>query len=111
MLRLCEYVRGGNMKKLSFIILLIAACSVSALSQTKKFRVDIVVAANEKQAENEARSYLGRELRSLGDVEVVNKGGELTIIATVSKIVGNQGLMGYAISFQFLENRPLAKVN
>jgi hypothetical protein len=101
--KLSLQLNSRYMKKLTFIILLFVACSVSALSQTKKFRVNIQTTANEKQVENDALSYLSRELRSLGDVEIVNE-GELTISVTVFKIVGNQGFIGYVISFQFLEN-------
>ena len=91
------------MKNLSFIIMLIAVCSVSVLAQTKKFRVDITTAGNDPQIENEARSYLARELRSLGDVEVVEN-GDFTVNVTVFKISNNAGVVGYAISFQYLEN-------
>jgi hypothetical protein len=48
-------------------------------------------------------SYLARELRSLGDVEIVDK-GDFTLNVHVVKIVSKEMLMGYAVSSQFLEN-------
>jgi hypothetical protein len=90
------------MKKLPFIILLIVACSVSGFTQTKKFRLDIRSISSDTQIKDEMYSYLARELRSLGDVEVVDQ-GDFTLNVHVVKITDKNGLAGYAVSSQFLE--------
>lgn len=85
-------------------VVILAGCLwlLAAFSQLPKElddkRFTVSVRANDNEVNKRAASYIKRELRSLGDVKVVDYGGEwrLNILAMERKAGGSK--VGYALS-------------
>lgn len=61
------------------LLLALAIVPSVGLAQSAKIRVGVLVEFDNKDIESEVTSYLSRELRSLGDVEVVTSGADLIV--------------------------------
>lgn len=91
------------MKRYLWIAALLCCLSSVCLAQSKKLRIDVSVTAQDVQAKKDALSYITRELRSLGDVEVVDDGDysiSLIVIKTTTKANVHNG---FVVSYNFLQ--------
>ena len=90
------------MKKLIALTLFIFALSVSVFGQEKfSAKVHLYVQTGDRIVQNEMFSYMSRELRSLGDVALVDSGKdggtyEVSILITNTSV--NSRKVGYAVS-------------
>ncbi|MEQ1762851.1 MAG: hypothetical protein ABL984_06895 [Pyrinomonadaceae bacterium] len=86
------------------ILLLVLVLSTSLLGQ--KFSVSVDVSLKDVDSKNSLKSYLSRELRSLGDVEITEASTaryKVRVVAILSSSKGGSNL-GYAYSSTFLES-------
>jgi len=85
-------------------IILLLCTHVSFAEETKpNFKVRLSISADE-DIKQKAESYLSRELRSLGDVTIVDSGDEYKICIIVLQHESESGtLLGYSISVVFGE--------
>ena len=77
-----------------------------ARSQTpeRKITIGILLSGDYKPIETEIRSYLARELRSLGDVEIVEAGGDFDLQIILLKTETKGGTFtGYTVSMSVTE--------
>ncbi len=94
-----------------FLLLVFIVCAFSfAVSAQDKFlaKVQIYVQYNGESATNSSKelmsSYISRELRSLGDVEIVSVNPDYRIdVVFVDVLVGGRNV-GYAVSISFLKS-------
>jgi hypothetical protein len=88
-----------------FVFLIIAAFSLTASAQEKfSAKVLLYVQHDSKAIQEEMTSYVSRELRSLGDVEIVQNDYDYAIhIVLVDVVIGNKK-SGFAISISFLKS-------
>jgi hypothetical protein len=87
------------MKKLILLILIVCGMSFLGFGQSFKFVVNVDVQLREKDLQDKVESYVTRELRSLGDVEISNKDPFYTIriLGLKDRTVGGRSL-GYTLS-------------
>ncbi|MET0754442.1 MAG: hypothetical protein ABWZ66_13755 [Pyrinomonadaceae bacterium] len=85
-------------QKVLFLILLVVFCSLPAFAQTKKIFVSVSVESKDTKLRDTIESYITRELRTLGDVEIDNSFGffKVDILAIENEIDGEA--LGYTIS-------------
>ncbi len=92
------------MRKIVMTLFFIFLCSAVSFGQAKLFKVGVRVIHNDKNIQNSIESYLTRELRSLGDVEVTNDGPfyMIHVTAMTAKFGGKDigYTFGYAITWE-----------
>lgn len=97
--------KGGDSMKQGLLILLVLLLMIGApvtLSQKVMFRVAVEITAKDDNVKSLIESYIKRELRSLGDVEVVKKDPHLRIEMVCIKHKSKDGdHLGYAFATAF----------
>lgn len=87
-------------RKILFLVLLVALCSLSILAQQKRFKVGVVVDGDDA-LRTDTESYLKRELRSLGDVDVVTELPDYSVSVHVMALEKNNVQRGIVVAYQF----------
>ena len=76
-------------------------------AQPFKAKVRVFVSCDDEPAKQSLNSYVKRELRSLGDVEIVEQEEEWTIYIVVIKEHSKSGThLGYVVGYTFTEMTP-----
>lgn len=84
-------------RKNLFLIVLILFCSISAFSQARKIYVEVSVQVKDTKLRDTIESYITRELRTLGDVEVDSPGFfKIEVLALENRT--STELLGYTMS-------------
>ncbi|MBW8041535.1 MAG: hypothetical protein FVQ85_16280 [Planctomycetes bacterium] len=95
------------MKKLLTILLLIFVSANEYAGKEKQnptYQVEVEVSYDDDFVKNQINSYIKRELRKLGDVEVLKPSNRYVIHLSVLKAKNMTGYVtGYSISFVFTE--------
>ncbi|MFN0278020.1 MAG: hypothetical protein ACKVRN_05385 [Pyrinomonadaceae bacterium] len=90
--------------RIIFVLFVILAFTLPVVSQAKKFQINISITAKDEKMESDIKSYVARELRSLGDVDVVEV-GDYTVKIAILKILARDGYeVGYAVSYTLIHN-------
>lgn len=94
------------MKIFTIILLMVLFCLIPQFifAQSTKIKIKLII-SSPPSIKNPLDSYVRRELRSLGDVDVDAKGANdyvLFVTALESKSK-NENLLGYAVSYEFVE--------
>jgi hypothetical protein len=89
-------------------IILLLCTYVSFAQETKSdFKVKLFI-LGDKDIKQDTESYLGRELRSLGDVTVVGSGEDCLLWCNINKVITVSGkLTGFAFSVVYCERQDV----
>jgi hypothetical protein len=88
--------------KLAITLLFVLLLSFSAFGQAKRYEVGISVSGS-TDSKSEVESFLKRELRSLGDVDIVET-GDFTIFVSAIKLQLKSGsYTGFSVSYDATE--------
>jgi hypothetical protein len=84
--------------KTLLLIVVLTFCSSPLVAQQKRFKIDVKV-TSDNDIKADIESYLKRELRSLGDVEVGTSGDYILFVSVIKTQTQGGALFGYAGSY------------
>ncbi len=87
--------------KLTLLILILTVlglCTTQGSAQTLAFDVQVEITAKSKEVQDAVESYILRELRTLGDVNIVTAKTLLSLKIVVLETRNQEAVTGYALS-------------
>ena len=86
-------------------LVLLALCVFLTTAQAQRIKVDVQISSENAGIEAEVRSYISRELRSLGDVDIADDSVySLYIVVTEPTLSTDPAThRGYVLSYSFIE--------
>jgi len=94
--------KGMNYMRITIYtaIILLVCTYVSFAEETKpNFKIALAINCSDEGTNKKTESYLSRELRSLGDVDIVDSGEECKLTAIVVKDMYKSGeVLGYSLA-------------
>src|SRR5258708_14408891 len=78
-------------------------CSLYVFSQAKKIEIDVAIHSSGSKVESDLRNYLSRELRTLGDVDLVESGALTINVIEIGLKTTNNTVVGHALAYTITE--------